>query len=96
MPPTLHAKLAQAAEREGTSLNQLIVGLLSRSVGVPVDGTRTGDVASAIEPEPANEVATSRRQSRALTVALAVNLVVMLLAGAIALTLLVVAWRGGF
>jgi hypothetical protein len=90
MPPTLHAELAQAAEREGTSLNQLIVGLLSRSV------EHAGDAQPAVGVEPAGKPEAARRQSRALTVALAVNLVVMLVAGAVAVILLVVAWRGGF
>jgi hypothetical protein len=96
MPSTLHAELAQAAQREGTSLNQLIVALLSRSVGAPTDGAPAGAAAPAAEDEPVSTVEPVRRQPRALTVALAVNLAVLVLAGAIAVTLLVVAWREGF
>ncbi len=100
MPSTLHAELAQAAEREGTSLNQLIVGRLSRSVGLSGEEAEAADGPSQAGSPPvggeAGEVATSPRQSRTLTIALAVNLVVMLVAGAIAVVLLVVAWRGGF
>jgi len=80
MPSALHGELADAAEREGMSLNQLIVGRLSRSV----DG-------AAAEPEPGPP---HRRNSRLLTYTLAVNLVVLLVAGAIAVVLLVVAWKG--
>jgi hypothetical protein len=95
MPQTLHAELAQAAKREGTSLNQLIVTLLSRSVGVPVEEAPTGATPAA-DPEPAGDPAAARRDARTLTLALTVNLVVVVLAGAIAVALLVVAWRGGF
>jgi HicB family len=97
MPRTLHAELAQAAEREGTSLNQLIVGMLSRSVGVPVDEPGSEGAAAVVDAEPETEAdAPSPRQSRVLTYALAVNLVVLLVAGAIAVALLIVAWHGGF
>lgn len=37
MPRSLHRALAERAEAEGTSLNQLIVYLLARSLGRPVD-----------------------------------------------------------
>jgi RNA polymerase sigma-B factor len=86
MPRNLHAQLAEAAEREGVSLNQLIVGTLSRSVnGVAhTDG------------EPGREPAPPAREPRFLTVALVVNLVVILVAGIVAVALLVAAWRGGF
>jgi len=87
MPRTLHAELAQAAEREGTSLNQLIVGLLSRSVGSP----RPQDQ-QALRPSSDPNVG----GSRGLRIALLVNLAVVVLAAAIAVTLLIVAWRGGF
>jgi hypothetical protein len=33
MPRTLHADLAQAAEREGTSLNQFITAALATRIG---------------------------------------------------------------
>src|SRR3954452_6797267 len=82
MPRALHAQLARLAEREGVSLNQLIIGTLARSVEAPSD-----------EPGPP---AAARREPRLLTVALAVNLVVIVVAGVIAVALLVAAWRGGF
>jgi HicB family len=87
MPRTLHAELAQAAEKRGVSLNQLIVGLLSSSLtnGASAPGQGAGGRADAV-------VGTERR----LGVALAVNLVVLVVAGAIAIALLVVAWHDGF
>jgi hypothetical protein len=95
MPRTLHGELAQAAEREGVSLNQLIVGRLSRSLGS--DEAGADSPAAAVEGDAAVEPATRpRRDSRLLTYALAVNLVVVLVAGAIAVALLIVAWQGGF
>jgi hypothetical protein len=87
MPRSLHAQLAGAAEQQGVSLNQLIVGTLAESVKSSVpdgDGPESTDVAA---PE---------RGPRLLTFALIVNLVVIVLAGAVAVTLLVAAWRGGF
>src|SRR5215468_6538678 len=86
MPRNLHAQLAETAEREGVSLNQLIVGTLSESLngGSHPNGDETHSV-----PAPV-------RGPRYLTLALVVNLVVILVAGGIAVALLVAAWRGGF
>ena|SRR5581483_3547299 len=89
MPRTLHEELAQAAERQGTSLNQLIVGVLSRSVGSP--GPETGETQS-----PAADRGGTAGGSRGLRLALLVNLGVVGLAAAVAVALLIVAWRGGF
>ena len=88
MPRTLHEQLAEAAEQEGTSLNQLIVGLLSRSLGSP-------------SPEGAGQRPAARETrtapgSRGLRVALLANLVAVGLAAAVAVALLILAWRGGF
>jgi len=84
MPRALHAELAREAEKRGVSLNQLIVGLLSHSLehGAPL-GT------AALDPETA-------RNDRRLGIALTINLVVLVLVGAIAVALLVVALTGGF
>ena len=79
MPSELHAELARTAEREGVSLNQLIVDVLS------------GDIARddpPAEPSP-------RRDAKLLRVALLANLVVVAVAGVIAIGLLVAAWRAG-
>ena len=81
MPPSLHDELARAAESEGVSLNQLITGVLAGSVE-----WRALDRTS---PAP-------RGLSARLTpIALAANLAVVLIAAIVAITVLVVAWRGG-
>jgi hypothetical protein len=85
MPRTLHAELAQLAEKRGVSLNQLIVGLLSGSVENGSGAPRTAD-------RPGADAETQRRLSLALTV----NLVVLVVVAVVAIALLVVAWHGGF
>lgn len=81
MPPTLHDELARAAESEGVSLNQLITGALAGAVEWrAVDGT-----------SPARQ----GLSGRLTPIALAANLAVVLIAAIVAITVLVVAWRGG-
>ena len=41
LPRSLHQELAERAEREGSSLNQTVVSLLSRALGTPSTKTRT-------------------------------------------------------
>jgi hypothetical protein len=86
MPRNLHAQLAETAERDGVSLNQLIVGTLAQSLN-------GGAHPNGDEPHAAPAAA---RGPRYLTLALVVNLVVILVAGGVAVALLVAAWRGGF
>ena len=88
MPRALHAELARAAERQGVSLNHLIVGLLSRSVenGEEADGSISTAATAGVAKPP----------GRDLHLALVVNLIVLVVAGAISIALLIVAWRGGF
>jgi hypothetical protein len=81
MPRTLHADLAQAAEREGTSLNQFITNALARTV------TGEGEE-SAAEPAPA------AGQSRVIAAALVANAVVIGLAAIAAIAVLLVALLG--
>jgi hypothetical protein len=85
MPSELHEELSRLAERDGVSLNQLIVGTLSQSLA---DGD--SPVARVVEE------AEPRRQPRYLGVALVVNLVVVALAGIAAVALLIAAWATGF
>jgi HicB family len=81
MPPELHAEVARHAERERQSLNQFITGAVSEAVGW------NGGVKRA-------ESRSRLTSPRALTAALVVNLVVLALAGAAAIALLVLVWRG--
>ena len=82
MPPVLHGELARAAEREGVSLNRLIVTRLSRSLA-PGAGA---------EAPNGPEGVTRARRSRLLGYALVVNFVVLLVTGVAALVLLFTAY----
>jgi hypothetical protein len=80
MPPDLHGELAQAAEREGTSLNGYIIGRLQASLG------------RAAEPGSASvRPALSGPSLRRLLIA---NAVTVGLASLAAIVLLLVAWLG--
>jgi RNA polymerase sigma-B factor len=81
MPATLHDELAHAAEHEGVSLNQLITGILAGAVD-----WRSGDQPS--------ETATGgdRISRRTASILLGANLVLVIVASAIAVALLVTAW----
>jgi hypothetical protein len=87
MPRALHAELAQAAEKRGVSLNQLIVGLLSNALA---------DGGGAARPGGSGEPVSVAQAERRLNMALTVNLVVLAVVGAVAVALLVVALLGGF
>ena len=79
MPQSLHAELAEAAEREEVSLNQFITNTLAASMGWHVEGGQSpGD---HDQPEPPGW----------LPAALVTNIVVVIIAGLVALALLVVA-----
>jgi hypothetical protein len=76
MPRTLHAELARAADEEGVSLNQFIIGALTGAVA-----WRAG-----------SEGRTAPTRSRTLTIVLAANLVVLAIAAAVAVAAFVLAW----
>jgi hypothetical protein len=80
MPPDLHGELAQAAERDGTSLNGYIIARLGEAVGrTPESGAASGSSGlSAV---------TLRRL-------LIANVVTVALASVAALAILLVAWLG--
>jgi hypothetical protein len=80
MPPDLHGELAQAAEREGTSLNGYIISRLQASLGRTVER----------EPAPA-ATGLSAPSFRRLLIA---NVLTVGLASLAALVLLLVAWLG--
>ena len=83
MPRALHGELAQAAEREGVSLNRLIVTRLSRSL-----------TQGATTPAPEGDGGPSPRpRSWLLSYALIANFAVLLVTGVAALVLLITAYR---
>jgi RNA polymerase sigma-B factor len=95
MPSTLHEQLALAAEREHVSLNRLVTDTLAASVA------SSPPVKASDGPQPAPEITLEpqrgeRGAPRALRVALATNLAVVVVAGLIALALLVLALERGF
>jgi RNA polymerase sigma-B factor len=79
MPQSLHAELAEAAEREEVSLNQFITNTLAASVGWHVEG---GELPGTPPPPPAPGW---------LPAALVTNIIVVIIAGLVALALLIVA-----
>jgi RNA polymerase sigma-B factor len=91
MPQTLHAELARVAEREGVSLNTLITGALASAVSWregSIDGLDVVD-AEAGREQP-------RQRPRWTSIALAANLVVVVLAAIVAIVLLIVALGHGW
>jgi RNA polymerase sigma-B factor len=82
MPQSLHAELAEAAEREEVSMNQYITNTLAAGVG-----WHTGD-----HPVEQREL---KPPPQWLPAALVTNIVVVLIAGAIAVILLIVALGQG-
>lgn len=76
MPRTLHAELARAADEEGVSLNQFITGALTGAVS-----WRAGREGN---PAPTRD--------RRLALVLAANLALLVLAAAVAVVALVLAW----
>jgi HicB family len=82
MPAELHAELARAAERDGTSLNGFITRALSARIGWGDE--QAGDTSGG----PGD------RRTRLVLVALAANAIVIGLAAAAAIAILVLAWQG--
>jgi antitoxin HicB len=94
MPKTLHAQLAQAAEARQVSLNRFVTDLLSTAVerddsGQPTAAGQAPDVGGDVAPGSA------RAAPRSIRVALATNLAVVVLAGIVAIVLLVLAIAHG-
>jgi RNA polymerase sigma factor (sigma-70 family) len=104
MPSSLHEQLARAAEREQISLNRFVTDALAGSLAgkeptqpsataAPSASTRQSSSESLdVEIDSATSL---RATSRALGVALATNLIVVVLAGLLALVLLVLALERG-
>ena len=84
MPPTLHADLARLADREKVSLNTLIVGVLSGAIA-----WRQGRAGSPTAADAPVAAPTAARRERLLSVALTANLVIVVIAGLLAIGLLI-------
>lgn len=84
MPPSLHTNLAGAAQREEVSLNQFITRLLAAAVAWQ-ENDDGGDRGAHRRPAPAPGW---------LPVAIVANLVVVALAGILAMILLLTSWQG--
>ena len=89
MPRSLHGALAQIAERDGTSLNQLITGTLASAIGW--NGESAGEGAAA---KPAAGRPPAPATSRTHHVLLVVNGGAVGLAALAAIGLLLYAWQG--
>jgi hypothetical protein len=91
MTGSLHEQLALEAERAQVSLNRFVTEALAASVA-----NSESDQVSARHPAQADDSGrSSQPKPRALRVALATNLVVVVIAGVVALLLLVLALQRG-
>src|ERR687897_1652378 len=104
MPRTLHAELTRVSEQEGVSLNQFITDVLAAAVvwrSRADAGKAAGNSTAPIQTPGAEGLTTEldpgppakRDSSRLVSLALAVNFVVVGLAGIVAIIVLVVAVR---
>jgi antitoxin HicB len=90
MPSTLHEELTKAAEREQVSLNRFVTAQLEASVG------STGGGAQTSVPVPVGEsTAPPSGHRRRLRFLFAANVAIIVLAGAAAVALLVLALQRG-
>jgi hypothetical protein len=98
MPQSLHAELARAAEREDVSLNQFITNSLAAAVGwrrpEAEGGTDDPPASEQVPSAPAAEP--ENAPPRWLRAALVTNVIVVAIAGVVAVVLLLVAWQQGF
>ncbi len=90
MPRTLHDDLAEAAEREGLSLNRFITATLTAAI----QGERPEPGQRGEQPESSELEA--REVPRWLPAAIVANIVVVVVAALVALVLLVIAWQNGW
>lgn len=96
MPGELHEQLARAAERDDVSLNRFVTEALATSVGTAGTAPAASRETSGKANGPAEPTTTSSRLSRsAVRVALATNLAVVVVAGLVAVILLVLAIQRG-
>ena len=89
MPRSLHDDLADAAEREGLSLNRFITGTLTSAIQ-----GRAAEPGERHEPPESSEFE-AREVPRWLPAAIVANIVVVVVAALVAIVLLVIAWQNG-
>jgi len=93
MPGTLHAELARAAEHDQVSLNRFVTNALAAAVSPSMPGSAE---ATPRAPEKLErQVGSAPRPSRAFRIALATNVVVVVLAAIAAAVLLALAIHNG-
>ena len=90
MPRSLHGALTEAAERDGTSLNQFITGTLASAIGWIGEA---GDADKARRPRSVTRAGRSG-PSRGLVLLLVANAVAVGLAALAAIGILLLAWLG--
>ena len=90
MPRALHDDLADAAEREGLSLNRFITGTLTAAI----QGQRSRPGEPREESDSSGFEA--REVPRWLPAAIVANIVVVVVAAVVAIVLLVIAWQNGW
>lgn len=100
MPSDLHEQLARAAEREDLSLNRFVTRALAASVTLEPDTAPPAvEYAASTTPEDRRQPSRERRalppSGGTLRLALAANLIVVVLAGCVAMILLVLALQRG-
>jgi hypothetical protein len=90
MPRSLHGALTDAAERDGTSLNQFITGTLASAIGWKGEGGDGGRPRRPRSPQPDEQTG----PSRTLVILLVANAVAVGLAALGAVGILLLAWLG--
>lgn len=96
MPKLLHEQLARAAEQQQTSLNRLVTDVLAAAVargdlGEPSADTDPSTDTGAPRAELEGAVGVTHTSARSIRLALATNLAVLVIAGIVAVVLLVLA-----
>jgi predicted RNase H-like HicB family nuclease len=95
MPGSLHEQLVNAAKREQLSLNRFVTNVLAASVSSAASPERPDAAARSSQHTAELSPGARREPSRALRVALATNLIVVVLAGLAAVVMLVLAVQSG-
>jgi hypothetical protein len=96
MPKSLHEQLARAAEQQQTSLNRFVTDVLAAAVargdlGKPSADNDPSTDTGAPRAELEGAVGVTHTPARSIRLALATNLAVLVIAGIVAVVLLVLA-----